>query len=113
MLIRDRVHPVLDLLGTHSRLPLSADQVYVLKRTALRGVVDGVAAVVEEQSAATDGVSASAEEMHSQVDHTGMQARERAAAADQLRELVARFKLTDEAPAARLSTLPSQRLRAA
>lgn len=45
-----QVRPVLDLLGTHSRLPLSADQIYQLKRTALRGVVDGVARTVRSSA---------------------------------------------------------------
>jgi hypothetical protein len=51
-------------------------------------------------------------EMRSQVEDTGVQARELAATAEQLRELVARFKLTEEPAPARLQT-PTQRLRAA
>jgi methyl-accepting chemotaxis protein len=90
---------------------------FTLEMTSQAGrvseAISEIAAVVQEQSAATDGVSASAQEMHSQVDHTGVQARELAAAADQLRELVARFKLIEESAPARLSAMPSQRLRAA
>ena len=74
--------------------------------------ISEIAAVVEEQSAATDGVHGSADEMRSQVEDTGVQARELAATAEQLRELVARFKLTEEPAPARLQT-PIQRLRAA
>jgi methyl-accepting chemotaxis protein len=58
--------------------------------------IHGIAQVAQEQSAATDAVSGSAENMHTQVDDIGAQARALATAAEQLRDMVARFRLTRE-----------------
>lgn len=64
------------------------------------GAVQGIAAIAEEQSAATEQVSASAEEMSAQVEAMHAQAQSLAATAQELQNLVARFKLEDRTPQA-------------
>jgi methyl-accepting chemotaxis protein len=56
--------------------------------------IRGIAEVAREQSAATDAVSDSAENMRTQVEDIGGQARGLAVTAIELRELVARFQLS-------------------
>jgi methyl-accepting chemotaxis protein len=78
--------------------------------SAVRGSIQSIAAVSEQQSAATEQVSASTEEMSAQVEEMAAQAQELAATAEQLRGLVSRFKLDHGAatgartPAARTVT---------
>jgi methyl-accepting chemotaxis protein len=67
----------------------------------------GIAEVAREQSSATDAVSDSAENMRAQVDDIGGQARGLALTAVELRELVARFHLTQQQP---LPMQPARRL---
>ena len=59
-----------------------------------------IAAMAEEQNAATEQVSASTEEISAQVEEMAAQAQELAATADGLRDLVAQFQLTNRPVAA-------------
>jgi methyl-accepting chemotaxis protein len=67
--------------------------------------IQSIAAVAEEQSASTEEVSASAEEMSAQVEEMSAQAQALATTADELRELVARFKVQAAAPATKVVPL--------
>jgi methyl-accepting chemotaxis protein len=59
--------------------------------------IQSIAAVSEQQSAATEEVSASTEQISTQVDQMSAQAQDVASTSEQLKKLVARFKLDDPA----------------
>jgi methyl-accepting chemotaxis protein len=63
--------------------------------SAVTGSIQSIAAVSAQQSVATEEVSASTEQMSAQVEQMSAQAQELADTADQLKHLVARFKLKD------------------
>lgn len=65
--------------------------------TQVRGAIQNIAGVSSQQSVAADEVSASTEQMTGQVAHVTSRAEELSATAQHLRNLVARFKLEDEA----------------
>jgi methyl-accepting chemotaxis protein len=59
----------------------------------VNGAIQSVASVAEEESANAEEVSASAAEMDQQVQEMTPEAQRGAATADELRQLVARFRL--------------------
>src|SRR5205823_8853633 len=75
---------------------LATTQEMAAQSTMVSDSIASIAAVSEEQSAATEQVSASAEEMSARVEQIGSQAQELAATADQLKALAGGFRLADE-----------------
>jgi methyl-accepting chemotaxis protein len=78
----------------------AATEQMAAQASAVTGSIQSIAAVSQEQSAATEQVSASTEQMSAQIDHMSAQAQALADTAEQLTQLVARFKLDSRNPAA-------------
>ncbi len=78
---------------------LNASQDMAAETARVNEATQSIAAVAEENSAATEEVSASAEEMSAQVEEMSAQAEELAATAEQLEVLVGRFRLERQAAA--------------
>ena len=73
------------------------------------GAIQSIAAVSQEQSAATEEVSASAEEMSAQVEQMSTQTQHLATTAEELKRLVARFKLEQGSQVTELRAVQLQR----
>jgi methyl-accepting chemotaxis protein len=80
----------------------AATEEMAAQANAVAGSIQSIAVVSKRQSAATEEVSASTEQMSAQVEQMAAQAGELANTAEQLREMVARFKLDDAAASAAL-----------
>jgi hypothetical protein len=80
---------------------------------AVTGSIQSIAAVSEQQNAATEKVSVSTEQMSTQVEHMSAQAQELARTAGHLTSLVACFRLDDRVAYAAAGTPnPATRLLA-
>jgi methyl-accepting chemotaxis protein len=78
----------------------AATEQMAAQATAVSDSIHSIAAVSEQQSAATEEVSASTEQMSAQIAEMSAQAQELAHTADQLKGLVARFKLDNDSTSA-------------